>query len=81
MGGESHGVYGGLAVILVLGLASAAFGANGGNLLLGRGNVATLVTRLAGRNGVNGAMFEVQNNYAGIDDTALSLKVQAGEAP
>jgi len=73
----------GLAVILavVFGVASAAFGANGGNFLLGRTNVATLITRLAGPDGVNGAMFEVQNNNAGADDTALSLKVQSGEPP
>lgn len=73
----------GLTVILALvfGIASAAFGANGGNFLLGRTNVATLITRLAGPEGVNGAMFEVQNNNAGADDTALSLKVQANEPP
>jgi hypothetical protein len=73
----------GLAVILalVLGVASAAFGANGGNFILGKTNVATLITRLAGSNGVDGAMFEVQNNNSGANDTALSLKVQAGEAP
>jgi len=73
----------GLAVILalVLGVASAAFGANGGNFILGKTNVATLITRLAGSNGVDGAMFEVQNNNSGTNDTALSLKVQAGEAP
>src|SRR3712207_1436685 len=73
----------GLAVILALsvGLASSALGADGGNFLLGRSNVATLMTRLAGPEGVNGAMLEVQNNNAGADDTALSLKVQPGEAP
>lgn len=73
----------GLAVTLalVLGVATAAFGANGGNLILGQTNVATLITRLAGTQGVNGAMFEVQNNNSGTDDTALSLKVQAGEPP
>lgn len=73
----------GLAVILALvfGVVSAAFGANGGNFLLGRTNVATLITRLAGANGVNGTMFEVQNNNAGVNDTALSLKVQSGEPP
>lgn len=73
----------GLAVTLalVLGVATAAFGANGGKLILGQTNVATLITRLAGTQGVNGAMFEVQNNNSGTDDTALSLKVQAGEPP
>jgi hypothetical protein len=73
----------GLAIILavVVGMASAAFGANGGNFKLGKTNVATLITRLAGTQGVNGAMFEVQNNNSGTDDTALSLKVQPGEPP
>jgi hypothetical protein len=73
----------GLALVLALlfGVATAAFGANGGNFVLGETNVATLVTRLAGPAGVNGAMFEVQNNDAGTNDTALSLKVQPGEAP
>jgi hypothetical protein len=73
----------GLAVILALvfGLASTASGANGGNFKLGQTNVATLITRLAGTQGANGTMFEVQNNNAGTDDTALSLKVQSGEPP
>jgi hypothetical protein len=73
----------GLAIVLALlfGVATAAFGANGGNFILGETNVATLVTRLAGPDGVNGAMFEVQNNDAGTNDTALSLRVQPGEAP
>jgi len=73
----------GIAVIvgLVVGLASTALGANGGIFKLGQTNVATLITRLAGTQGVNGAMFEVQNNNSGTDDTALSLKVQSGEPP
>jgi hypothetical protein len=73
----------GLAVILalMLGVATAAFGANGGNFILGKTNVATLLTKLGGQQGVNGAMFEVQNNNSGTDDTALSLKVQSGEPP
>lgn len=73
----------GLAVVLALivGVATAAFGANNGNLILGQTNVATLITRLAGPEGVNGAMLEVQNNNAGDNDTALSLKVQPGEPP
>jgi hypothetical protein len=54
----------GLALVLALlfGVATAAFGADGDNFILGQTNVATLVTRLAGPDGVNGAMFEVQNN-------------------
>jgi hypothetical protein len=51
----------GLALVLALmfGLATAAFGANGSNFILGQTNVATLITRLAGQQGVDGAMFEV----------------------
>jgi hypothetical protein len=73
----------GLSVILALvfGVASAAFGANGDTFILGQNNVATLITRLAGPDGVDGAMFEVVNNDADTNDTALSLKVQPGEAP
>jgi len=81
--GRSASMVFGLALVLALivGVASMAFGANGGNFILGRTNVATIVTRLAGPDGVNGAMFEVINNNAGTDDTALSLKVQPGEPP
>ena len=73
----------GLAVTLamVLGVATAAFGANGGSFILGKTNVATAITRLAGTQGVDGAMFEVKNKNADANDTALSLKVQAGEPP
>jgi hypothetical protein len=70
-----------MILALVLGVATAAFGANSGNFILGQNNVATLITRLAGSEGVNGAMFEVQNNNADANDTALSLKVQSGEPP
>ncbi len=73
----------GLAVMLALlvGLASAAFGANGDPWLLGRGNAATAITKLAGAAGVNGPMLQLINNNPNPDDTALELQVQAGEAP
>jgi hypothetical protein len=74
----------GLAVILAVafGVASAAFGANGDNFILGQTNVATLTTRLAGPNGVNaGPMLEVQNSNADSNDWALSLKVDRNEPP
>jgi hypothetical protein len=73
----------GLAVLLtlVVGVASAALGANGGNFILGKTNVATLLTKLGGTQGANGAMLEVQNNNTGTDDTALKLTVQPGEPP
>jgi hypothetical protein len=66
---------------LVVGLASTAFGANGDAWRLGKGNVATKITGLAGPLGVNGPMVRLTNNNAGTDDTALELRVQPGEAP
>lgn len=66
---------------LVVGLASTAFGANGDAWKLGKGNVATKITGLAGPLGVNGPMVRLTNNNAGTDDTALELRVQSGEAP
>ena len=73
----------GLAVILalVVGLASAAFGANGDALRLGQGNVATKLTSLGGTLGVNGAMLKVANKNTGADDTALRLEVDPTEPP
>ncbi len=61
--------------------AGVGFGANGQAWILGQTNVATAITRLAGPEGVQGAMMQVVNNDAGTDDTALSLAVQAGEPP
>ena len=73
----------GLAVMLalVVGVASAAFGANGDAWRLGKSNVATKITALGGALGVNGPMLRLINNNAGVDDTALDLRVQTGEAP
>ncbi len=71
----------GLALVLglVFGVASVALGANGGNFILGKKNVATALTRLTGN--VNGAAMQITNNNAGANDTALDLSVQPGEAP
>jgi len=73
----------GLALILALlfGLATTAFGANGGTFVLGKlNNAATAVTGLVGN--VDGeAALRVTNPNSGTNDTALDLKVQAGEAP
>ena len=71
----------GLSVILALlfSVASTALGANGKPFILGKGNAATLLTRLTGN--VNGAAMQVVNSNAGADDTALDLSVQPGEAP
>ena len=71
----------GLAVIvgLVLGVATTASGANGGNFILGQGNAATALTRLTGD--VQGSAMQIINNHPGSDDSALNLQVQDGEAP
>jgi hypothetical protein len=72
----------GLAIMLalVLGVATAAFGANGDFFKLGNlKNSATALTRLTGN--VDGAALQVVNPNTGANDTALSLSVQAGEAP
>lgn len=73
----------GLSVILavVLGVATMAFAANGDALRLGRGNVATAVTRLGGVAGVDGPMLRITNNNPDTNDTALDLMVQSGEPP
>lgn len=73
----------GLAVMLalVVGMASAAFGASGNPWILGQGNVATKLTALGGKLGVDGPMLRLVNNNADANDTALDLQVQSGEAP
>ncbi len=70
-----------LVMALVVGVASAAFGANGQAWILGRANVATAITSLGGTLGVNGPMLAITNNNEGTNDTALALNVQSGEAP
>lgn len=71
----------GLAVMLamVVGVASAAFGANGDPWILGQANVATAITKLVGD--VNGSTVRLVNNNADANDRALDLQVQAGEPP
>jgi hypothetical protein len=71
----------GLAVILAVlfGLASTAFGATGGNFILGQRNAADALTRLTGN--VNGSAMQVVNNNPDANDSALNLSVQEGEAP
>ncbi len=71
----------GLAVILALvfGAASVAFGATGGNFVLGQTNVASALTKLTGN--VNGAAMQVANTNPGLNDQALNLTVNPGEAP
>lgn len=71
----------GVMLAFVMGLASVAFAANGDPWLLGRPNLATAITSLAGAVGVDGPMLRIINNNTGTNDTALDLRVQAGEAP
>ena len=68
-----------LVVGLLFGAASMAFGANGGNFILGQNNSASLLTRLTGN--VNGSAMQIVNTNAGTNDSALNLSVQEGEAP
>jgi hypothetical protein len=70
-----------LVMALVVGVASMAFGANGGTFVLGKlNNAATAVTGLVG-NVDGGAALRVTNPNTGTNDTALDLRVGAGEAP
>ena len=73
----------GLALVLALlfGVASMALGANGNPWILGKTNVATAITVLGGRLGVDGPMVRLTNNNGGTNDTALHLQVQSGEPP
>ncbi len=75
-------LFGGAVVTLALvfGAASMALAANGQPFLLGRAtNAATALTKLTAN--VNGAAMQVQNTNAGVNDQALSLVVNPGEAP
>ena len=73
----------GLAMILALlfGMASTAFGANGGNFILGSlNNTATAITKLTGTVG-GGPTLRVSNPSTTIGSTALDLQVATGKAP
>lgn len=74
-------LFGGAVVTLALvfGVATMALGANGGNLILGQTNTATLLTQLTGN--VDGSAMKVHNTNPDLDDQALNLQVQDGEAP
>jgi hypothetical protein len=71
----------GLAVILALtvGVAGAAFGANGGNFILGKTNTVSAITTLVGS--VAGPSLQIDNNSTDAAATALDLQVEAGKAP
>lgn len=71
----------GLAVIVALtvGVAGAAFGANGANFMLGKSNMANAITQLVGI--VAGPSLLIDNNSTDAAATALELQVEAGKAP
>lgn len=67
-------------VALVAGVATTALAANGNNFVLGvLNNSATAVTKLTGN--VDGPALQIVNKNVAANDTALDLRVQAGEAP
>src|SRR5918994_6110069 len=70
-----------LVLALVFGMASTAFGANGGNFILGSlNNSATAITKLTGTVGGNPAL-RVSNPSTATGSTALDLQVATGKAP
>src|SRR5215217_8071299 len=73
----------GLALVigLVVGVTSVAFGANGGNFILGSlNNTATAITKLTGTVG-GGPALQVSNPSTVTGSTALDLQVATGKAP
>lgn len=68
-------------VAALLGVASMAFAGNGDPWILGQGNSATTITRLAGGAGVDGPILRLTNNDSGSNETALDLDVEPGEPP
>jgi hypothetical protein len=73
----------GLAIMLglIFGLATSAFGANGGNFILGSlNNTATAITKLTGTVG-GGPALQVSNPSTATGSTALDLQVATGKAP
>jgi hypothetical protein len=72
----------GLSVIVavVLGVATTALGATGGNFILGKSNGAGAITRLTS-NIAGPALRLINNNSTSSAATALDLQVAAGHAP
>lgn len=72
----------GLAVVLalLLGVATMALGATGGNFILGQGNAASAVSKLVG-NVPGGSALLVSNPSTGTNSKALQLGVAEGNAP
>src|SRR5215216_6847670 len=70
-----------LMLALIFGVASTAFGANGGNFILGSlNNTATAITKLTGTVG-GGPALQVSNPSTATGSTALDLQVATGKAP
>jgi len=70
-----------LMLALVFGMASTAFGTNGGNFILGSlNNTATAITKLTGTVG-GGPALRVSNPSTATGSTALDLQVATGKAP
>jgi len=70
-----------LMLALVFGMASTAFGANGGNFILGSlNNTATAITKLTGTVG-GGPALQVSNPSTATGSRALDLQVATGKAP
>ena len=73
----------GVAIMLglIFGVATSAFGANGGNFILGSlNNTATAITKLTGTVG-GGPALQVSNPSTVTGSTALDLQVATGKAP
>ena len=68
-----------LVLALILGLASAALSATGSNLVLGKANEATTVTRLTAT--VAGPALTLVNQSTEAAATALNINVASGNAP
>src|SRR5215207_1005733 len=70
-----------LVMALVFGVATMAFGANGGNFILGSlNNTAIAITKLTGTVG-GGPALQVSNPSTATGSTALDLQVATGKAP
>jgi len=71
----------GLAIMLalVVGVASAGFGATGGNFILGKANSAGAVSKLTAS--IAGPALQLVNQSTASAATALSLNVASGKPP
>jgi hypothetical protein len=68
-----------LVLALILGVASAALSATGGNFILGKANEATTTSRLTAS--IAGPALTLVNQSTDAAATALNLNVASGKAP